>query len=218
MFRYNALSLARDWFAKNHLITEVETMSTVAAKTEYTIEDLLAMPDGKSFELVDGQLVEVNVSNLSSFVATKTSTRLDNYCSTNDLGEVFGSDAYYECFPDRPRHARKPDVSFIRKARLPADWFEQGYFRIAPDLAVEVISPGDSAYEVDEKITELLDAGVQLVWEINPEERIVFVHRGDRPILKLKENVLLDGEDVIQGFSCRVGDLFPPRPAAKASV
>ncbi|MCI0685541.1 MAG: Uma2 family endonuclease [Gemmataceae bacterium] len=189
-------------------------MSTVADKTDYTIEDLLAMPDHKNFELVDGQLVEVNVSNLSSFVATKICTRLDLHCTAHQLGAVFGADAYYECFPARPRHARKPDASFIRKERLPVDWLEQGYFRIAPDLAVEVVSPGDLAYEVDKRIAEYLEADVQLVWQINPEERLVFVHRGDRPILKLKENDSLDGEDVVPGFSCRIGDLFPPRAAA----
>jgi Uma2 family endonuclease len=192
------------------------TMSTVASKTEYTIEDLLAMPERRGYELVDGQLVELNVSNLSCLVAANTFARLHNHCSSRDLGPVFGSEAYYQCFPDRPRHARKPDVSFVRKERLPADWLEQGYFRIAPDLAVEVVSPGDLAYEVDERIAELLDAGVSLIWEINPVERLVFVHRGDRPILKLKENDMLDGEDVVPGFTCRVGDLFPPRPAASA--
>lgn len=186
-------------------------MSTVADKTEYTVEDLLAMPERKNFELVDGQLVEVHVSNLSVLVASNTQFRLKGHASSHDLGEVFGSDAYYACFPDRPHHARKPDVSFIRKERLPADWLEQGYFRIPPDLAVEVVSQGDTVYEVDEKIAELLDAGVAMVWEINPEERIIFVHRGDRPILKLKENDTLDGEDVVPGFQCRVGDLFPPR-------
>lgn len=192
-------------------------MSTVAEKTDYTIDEFLALLDHKCFELLDGRLVEINVSNLSVRVAVRIATQLDTYCSKNHLGEVFGSDAYYQCFPDRPRHARKPDVSFIRTERLPADWQEQGYFRIRPDLVVEVTSPGDTAYEVDQKIADYLDAGVALIWEINPEERIVFVHRGDRPILRLKENDTLDGGDVVPGFTCRVGELFPPRPTPAAT-
>ena len=69
-------------------------MSTVAEKTAYTIEELLAMPDRKNYELVDGQLVKVNVSNLSALVATKTCTRLENHCSSCDLGAVFDAGGY----------------------------------------------------------------------------------------------------------------------------
>ena len=152
------------------------------------------------------------MSNLSSLVACKTSTRLTNYCEAKNLGPVFACDAYYQCFAGRPRHARKPDVSFIRRERLPEGWLADGIFTIAPDLAVEVLSPNDLAYEVDQKIKEYLDAGVQLVWIINPEQRLVIVHRADGGIAKVKESGMLDGEQVVPGFSCRVSELFPSNP------
>lgn len=184
-------------------------MSLVEQSNQLTIDDLLAIADERSVELVDGELVEVHVSSLSAKVATRLCTFLDLYCLEHHLGEAFGSDAYYQCFPDQPRHARKPDASFVSAQRLPADWREQGYFSIAPDLTVEVLSPGDLAYEVDRKIAEYLKAGVRLVWEINPAERCVFVHRLDGTVSKLGAADQLNGEDVVPGFTCRVRDIFP---------
>jgi Uma2 family endonuclease len=187
-------------------------MSAVANRPAYTMDEFLALPHHELYELVDGELVEVHVSNLSSLVGGRTFNRLENHCEAKKLGPVSPCDAYYQCFADRPRHARKPDVSFIRRDRLPDGWLADGFFTIAPDLAVEVLSPNDLAYEVDEKIREYLDAGVNLVWIINPEQRLVTVHRADGTVAKLKETGTLDGEQVIPGFSCRVGELFPSEP------
>lgn len=184
-------------------------MSTVANRTAYTMDEFLALPDHNRYELVDGELVEVPVSTYSSLVAGRTLTRLTNHCEAKNLGPVFPCDSYYQCFADRPRHARKPDVSFVRRERLPEDWQTDGYFTIPPDLAVEVVSPNDRAYEVEEKIQEYLDAGVILIWIIYPKERVVTVYRTDGSTTRLKETDMLDGEQVIPGFSCRVGELFP---------
>lgn len=177
----------------------------------YTVEEFLALPDHDRFELVEGELVEVHVSNLSARVAVRLATRIDSYCEGKSLGETFGSDAYFQCFPRRPKHARKPDVSFISQARLPEHWMADGIFIIAPDLAVEVLSPNDLAYEVDEKIVEYREAGVRLIWIINPEQRIVHILRADGTGGTLDESGTLSGEDVIPGFSCGVGELFPKR-------
>ena len=187
-------------------------MSVVAAPPRYTIEEFLALPDHKSYELVDGELVEVYVSNLSSWVGVKTSTMLANFSTGRRVGEVFGADSFYQCFPNRQDRARKPDVSFIRQERLPENWMADGYFTIAPDLAVEVLSPNDLVYKVQRKIREYLDAGVKLIWEINPEQRMILVHRANGTVTKLNESDTLSGEDVIPGFSCLVADLFPSKP------
>ncbi len=188
-------------------------MSAVANRTAYTMAEFLALPDHDLYELVDGELAEVHVSNLSSLVGGEMFYRLKHHCVGKNLGQVFPCDAYYQCFASRPRNARKPDVSFIRLERLPDGWLADGYFTIAPDLAVEVLSPNDLAYEVDEKIREYLDAGVKLVWIINPEQRWVTVHRADGGIAKLKESDTVDGEQVVAGFSCTVRELFPPNVA-----
>ena len=78
------------------------------------------MPDGKNYELVDGHLVERNMSQLSSWVAGQLYRFARHALSTKiDLGWAWPADLGYECFPDRPDKVRKPDVSFIRIERLP---------------------------------------------------------------------------------------------------
>ncbi|MEO6810196.1 MAG: Uma2 family endonuclease [Isosphaeraceae bacterium] len=191
-------------------------MSTmVESRTLVTPDDLLAMPDGKNYELVDGVLVERNMSALSSLVAGELLTRVNVYCKTNDLGWVFGADCGYQCFPGFPKKVRRPDVSFIRQSRMTVAQLADGFVSIAPDLAVEVVSPNDLVYKLAEKIQEYLDAGVPLIWIIYPSTRSVHVHRSDGTIALVRAGQDLDGETVLPGFRCRVADLFPTTaPAA----
>lgn len=191
-------------------------MST-ATKTHYTPQDLLELPDAVSWELVDGQLVERTMSELSSYIGGTIVTRLRNFCDSNNLGWVFPADAGYQCFLDKPNKVRKPDASFVCRERLPDGPQARGFTRISPDLAVEVISPNEYAIDVDAKIQEYLDAGVKLVWEVNPELKLVTVHRGDGTISRLRENDELTGEDVIPGFRMKVGDLFLSLPDTAAT-
>jgi len=94
--------------------------------------------------------------------------------------------------------------------RLPDDRVPVGHIRIAPDLAVEVVSPTDIQYDVDRKVAEYLEVGVKLVWVINPDTRVVLIYRGDGSISGVREGGELDGESAVPGFRCRVADLFVP--------
>lgn len=191
--------------------TRAKPMSTtVESGTLVTPDDLWAMPDGKNYELVDGVLVERNMSALSSLVAGELLTRVNVYCKTNDLGWVFGADCGYRCFPGYPKKVRRPDLSFIRRDRITVAQLGEGFVPIAPDLAVEVVSPHDSAYKLAEKVQEYLDAGVPLIWVVYPPMRSVQVHRGDGTIALVRAEHDLDGEGVLPGFRCRVAGLFPP--------
>src|SRR4051812_28706179 len=105
-------------------------MSIAPDKTHVTIEELLASPDAGRFEIVDGQLEEIRVSNLSTEVAMALSCLLRAYCELHKLGKVFSSDAYFRCFGADRASARRPDVSFVSNDRLPADWLSQGFFTI----------------------------------------------------------------------------------------
>ena len=93
------------------------------------------------------------------------------------LGWVLDSEAGYPCFDDDPRTIRKPDE------RIP-----EGHIRIPPDLAVEVVSPNDTAYEVDAKVQEYLSAVVPLVWVVNPQTRSVHIYQGSGPVQRLQED------------------------------
>jgi Uma2 family endonuclease len=174
------------------------------------------MPDAKSYRLVDGHLLERNVSQLSSWVAGRVFRFIDVFVDDKGLGWAWPSDLGYECFPDSPRRVRRADVSFIRRERLPDGPTSEGYVTIAPDLAVEVLSPNDLAYEVDKKVVEYLDARVSLVWVVNPETRTILIRRRDGTVNWLREHDELSGEGVIPGFVCRVSSLFPEGPPARA--
>ena len=188
-------------------------MSTAAAPKRYTPQDLLTMPDGDRYELVDGQLVERNMSFWSSYVAGEIYRLLSSHVRENQQGWVLPEGTSYQCFPDSPTKVRKPDDSFIRRERLTlAQATEEGHISIAPDLAVEVVSPNDTAYDIAVKVQELLAAGVRLIWVVIPADRRVEVHRLRGPGTILRENDELTGEDVLPGFRCRVGDLFLPPP------
>jgi Uma2 family endonuclease len=95
------------------------------------------------------------------------------------------------------------------KARLSKEMMSGGYIRISPDLAVEVLSPNDLAYEVDQKVEEYFSVGVRLIWVINPEKRTVIVYRPDGTATKLSEKDTLEGEEVLPGFSCSISAFFP---------
>jgi len=112
-----------------------------------------------------------------------------------------------------PRTVRKTDVAFIRSGRFPNEQLPEGYSRIPPDLAVEVVSPNDLWYEVTEKVQAYLKVGVRLVWVVDPPTRMVYIYRPDGSIALVREDGELSGEDVVPGFGCPVAAIFPPAPA-----
>jgi Uma2 family endonuclease len=181
---------------------------------EYTPEDLLAMPGGENYELINGRLVERHMGILAGWVAGELIRVLGNHCRQHPLGWILpGGDAGYQGFPGSPRTVRKPDVSFIRYGRFEDEQLPPGYTRLAPDLVAEVISPNDTYEEVDQKIEEYLRAGVRLVWIISPQNHTVRIYRANGSSHSLREADVLDGEDVVPGFRCPVRDLFPHPPA-----
>ena len=175
-----------------------------------TPEQLLALPDEKDFELVDGRLVERNMGSMSSWVGGRFYHWIANYCEEHALGLVWPADNGMQCFPGSPNKVRKPDVTFVRRGRLPDDLPPEGYLRLAPDLVVEVVSPNDLALEVDRKVMEYLAAGVRLVWIVNPDLRVVRTYAADGTCRWLREDDELTGGDVLPGFVCRVETFFPP--------
>src|SRR3954465_636657 len=118
---------------------------SATTETLYTPEDLLAMPDGDESELVDGRLVERHMGAWSVHVATRLMALIIQFDPSQRLGWLLMSDASYQAFPKGK--IRKPDPSFICLGRLPDERVPDGHIKLAPDLAVEVISPNDIHYE-----------------------------------------------------------------------
>lgn len=184
-------------------------MTAVAEAIRYVPEDLLTRPDGELLELLDGHLVEKKMGAESGWIAALLLGRLLRFQDARH-GWVFGPDVGYQCFDATPERVRKPDVSFIRRGRLPGNRIPRGHIPIVPDLAVEVVSPNDSYYEVSRKVSEYLDAGVPLIWVINPDERQVEIREGRGLVTVLGEDDLLTGGSILPGFECLVRDLFQP--------
>lgn len=182
-------------------------MAAIARK-EYTPEDLLAITDRPVPELIDGQLVErVPLGQKSDAVAARLLFLILGFVHDRGLGLVNGTQGSYQIFPDNPRKVRIPDVSFTRKDRLPEGPAE-GHERVAPNLVVEVVSPNDSAEDLNEKLRDFLGAGVPLIWVLYPQTRTVQVHRGGGTGAWRSDGDTLDGEGIVPGFRCPVAELF----------
>ena len=106
----------------------------------HTPDDLLTYEGGKGFELVDGEFVERHVGSVSSLIGTLISAYLAMYCRDTKMGWAYGDGMGYR-LPGLKNTVRMPDASVIRRERPRPTTLVVGYFSIAPDLAVEVVSP-----------------------------------------------------------------------------
>lgn len=177
--------------------------------TLLTADDLLAMPeDGNRYELLRGELVSTPMSSYeSSDIAMGIGSILRNVAHSRKLGRVAGADGAFVLARD-PYTVRIPDVSFVRMDRLPPVEQRRRFLELAPDLAVEVVSPSDSANDVHEKVLEYLGYGVRLVWVVHPVQRTVTVYGPDRTARVLSVDDTLDGGDVLPEFVLPVADIF----------
>ena len=114
---------------------------TTENKTLYTPEDLLAMPDGKNYELVDGRLIKRNVGAESSWIGGRIYFRLSLFCDQHQLGYVWPADNGYQCFAHAPKLVRRPDTSFIRIGRLSGGELPKGHVRIPPTWPSKLFLP-----------------------------------------------------------------------------
>jgi Uma2 family endonuclease len=174
--------------------------------------DLLARPDdGHTYELVNGELVELHMSGETSWIAGQVIGLL-HLVIKPDVGWVLPVDAGFRCFSWDTEAVRKPDVAFVRRSRLPT-LPEEGYIPVSPDLAVEVVSPNDLAYEVEAKVKLWLSAGVSEVWVIMPRSRTVTVHKPNKAPVILLATQLIESPELLPGFSSGVEAFFPPNPS-----
>jgi Uma2 family endonuclease len=173
-----------------------------------TVDDVIRLNDHEDrlYELVDGILVEKTVGFEESWLAVRLTTLLTNFVDPQELGLVTGEGGMMQIEVDL---VRIPDASFISWERLPGNEFpDEPVPRIVPDLAVEVISQSNTRKEMEEKLKDYFEKGVRLVWLVRPRSRVVDVYTRAEEFTRLGPSAMLDGGDVLPGFSVLVGDLF----------
>ena len=181
----------------------------MVAKTLLTADDLLAMPDdGHRYELIDGELIRMAPADMdSSEIGGLFVTALNMHVRPIGLGRVFPADAGIR-LASNPDTVLSPDAAFIRRDHLPEPSERRGFWRVTPDLVVEVVSPSDRRRDVLKKVERYLDLGVAMVVVVWPPTRTMTVHRPNRAVETLGEHDVFDGDDAIPGFRLPVADLF----------
>lgn len=174
-----------------------------------TADELLKLPRGRfRYELIKGELITMSPAGSEhGAIVVNMTVLLAQHVKANNLGIVFGAETGFK-IAENPDTVLAPDVAFISRERIPESGIPKKYWPGAPDLAVEVLSPGDTIREVEQKIGQWLNAGALLVWTVNPKHRTVTVHRALKDSSTLSEDDELDGNDVVPGFRCRVSEIF----------
>jgi Uma2 family endonuclease len=172
-----------------------------------TIEEFERLPDdGWRLELVRGQVVREPPTGFEhGGVAFRIGSLLLRFVDEHTLGMVVGTDSGF-VLADEPPTVRAPDVAFVSEDRLAFD--PKRFAPLAPDLAVEVLSPSNTMSEIQEKVLDYLDAGTRLVWIADPSSRTITVYRSRDEIRLIPADGELDGGDVLPGFRCKASELF----------
>ncbi|MEP7338789.1 MAG: Uma2 family endonuclease [Acidobacteriota bacterium] len=170
-----------------------------------TRDDVVALdPDGE-YELVNGQWEAKEMAGARhGGVMMRLGIRLGSYIEANDLGGIYGPDTTFMIGAE----PRFPDVAVVFGDRIPPDGEPEGLWEIAPDLAVEVISPNDVYNKVQGKLWDYFDAGVKQVWIVAPEHRTVTVYRSPVEPVVFSEDQELVSEDLLPGFCCKLSEVF----------
>ena len=175
-----------------------------------TADELLAKPDdGFVYELIKGELIKVSPppGHEHGLVAMNIAGPLFEYVKTKNLGNVYAAETGYLLEQD-PDTVRAADVSFVSRKRIERAGTVKGYWKGAPDLAVEVISPSDTMGRIEGKVAKWLESGTRLLWVVSPKMRTVTVYRSLTEIAVLTDKDTLDGGDVVPGFQISVAEIF----------
>ncbi len=186
----------------HNLQTHPESVQEVTQQVTLTLEEFLEN-DLEGYEYVKGELVPMTAAAIiHGNLGMNIIIPLGTYIRENNLGRLFTNETAFQ-LGDR---VVKPDVAFVSTERLSGDEFKG--FSVAPDLAIEIVSPSDKHYDVTEKALSYLKAGTRLVWIIEPIAKSVTVYRSEVDFTMLNYEDTLTGEDVVEGFSCAVAELF----------
>jgi Uma2 family endonuclease len=171
-------------------------------RTDVTVDELEKLSLPFPAELYDGKVVFKMPNFIHAVIQNNIGTEIGIYLKTNPIG-LMGGVANYRLWPERAKESRAPDLSFILKDRLPQDL--RRYLPMAPDLAVEILSPGNDFEEMMEKVDAYLAQGTKLVWVVICRRREVLVCTAQsKYIVKDK----LTAPELLPGFELAVPDIF----------
>jgi Uma2 family endonuclease len=181
---------------------------TVEIRQIYTIQEFLELPEeDKRYELVKGELEEMpGPSARHGKIISLLGAEFIIYLKQNNIGEVFSAAAFV--IDSENRTVRIPDLAFVNAAQLVELDYDTA-IPFAPELAIEVISPSDIWFKVQEKVDEYKHAGVKLVWVIFPPSQLIYAYYPEEVKPKIFGiNDELEGEEVLPGFKLMVSEIF----------
>ena len=180
---------------------------TLVQEQLITADEFARMPDIRNAELVRGRVVHMPPAGPEhGQTDSDLHLLLGAHVKKNRLGRLFLNRGFILA---EPNTVRGPDQAFVSTERIAANPPpSQGFWRMVPDLAVEIISPSERAGDVAEKVEEYLAAGVRMIWLIFPQRQRVHVHRPDKPLRVLSGVDVLDGEEIVPGFTVPVVELW----------
>jgi Uma2 family endonuclease len=181
----------------------------MVTQTQATIEDVLRLgAQGERYELVDGVLAPMSLTNPEhGAVETSVGSRLQDHVAPRRLGRVLSGEVLFSLDSDG-RQGRAPDVAFVSRERWLNRQINQGAFVGPPDLAVEVVSPNDSAKDLQKRVDDWLDYGTLAVLLLfGDEQRAVLWTKAGATSLRTDDELSLD--PAVPGFHCKVSELFP---------
>lgn len=173
-----------------------------------------ADPERRLFELVDGTLVEKAMGFRESLVAAELIRILGEFVRRHQLGVVVGEGGMMRLAKGL---VRIPDVAFLSWKQFPERRIpSQPVPALFPDLAVEVVSLGNTRAEMQRKSREYFAAGTRLVWIIDPHRQTAEIRQSDGSEYEISTSAMLDGADVLPGFRVSLADLFQNLPVDDA--
>ncbi len=190
------------------LLTAEEFWRLYAGKdTRYELVKGELIEKNARYELVKGELIEMAPAGFAQVrIASRIHVALGIFLREHPLGEVMEDLGFY--LQRQPDTVRGPDVAFVRAERIPSEGLPEGFFDGAPDLAVEVVSPNDSAAGLQQKVQEYLSHGTLAVWVFYPRTRAATVYRADGSARILTVGDNLTDEELLPGFSLPLEELF----------
>jgi Uma2 family endonuclease len=180
-----------------------------SATMTITAEELERMALGEQrVELVRGEVITMAPAGAEhGEIAGFTFGVLFQFVRAHSLGSLYAAETGF-VLARNPDTVRAPDVAFVTMERAAQQRGRTGFFEGAPDLAVEVVSPHDTAEEVEAKVLDYLEAGTRMVWIVRPRTRTVTVYRSLREVQVLRPGDTLEGGEVLPGFAIPVEAIF----------